>query len=168
MNIRKATSFDIPAIMAIVKNVVPIMQAAGNFQWSDDYPNTEIFEQDVKLNQLWVAEVDNEIAAVAAITTDQYPGYATVGLDTSQEAIVVHRLAVDPKHQGKKIAGALMNEAEQEAIRRDIRFLRIDTNTENKAIQNLFIKLGYNFSGEFDLDFRPGLRFYCYEKTLAL
>lgn len=79
------------------------MQAAGNFQWNDTYPNTVVFEEDVRLNQLWVAQVDNEIAAVSAITTDQYPGYAAVGLDITQEAIVVHRLAVDPKYQAEKL-----------------------------------------------------------------
>jgi hypothetical protein len=29
-------------------------------------------------------------------------------------------------------------------------------------------KLGYDLSGEIGLEFRPGLRFFCYEKLIAV
>ena len=35
------------------------------------------------------------------------------------------------------------------------------------ATQRLFPKLGYRFAGEIGLAFRPGLRFFCYEKRLV-
>jgi hypothetical protein len=44
--------------------------------------------------------------------------------------------------------------------------LRVDTNAQNAATQRLFPKLGYQFAGEIGLEFRPGLRFFCYEKRL--
>jgi len=90
------------------------------------------------------------------------------GWDINETAIVTHRLAVDPDYRGQRIAEALLNQAEQEAIRRNIPLLRIDTNTKNQATQKLFPKLGYVFAGEISLEFKPGLRFYCYEKKLAL
>ena len=34
------------------------------------------------------------------------------------------------------------------------------------ATQRLFPRLGYRFAGEIGLAFRPGLRFFCYEKRL--
>ena len=49
-----------------------------------------------------------------------------------------------------------------------IAVLRVDTNTQNPATQRLLPKLGYTFAGEMDLSFRPGLRFFCYEKRLDL
>jgi len=45
--------------------------------------------------------------------------------------------------------------------------VRVDTNSENAATQRLFPKLGYRFAGEITLAFRPGLRFYCYERRVA-
>ncbi|MES2276936.1 MAG: GNAT family N-acetyltransferase [Bacteroidota bacterium] len=166
MQIRRATLSDIPNIMQLVAEVVPLMQASGNFQWDSTYPNPQVFTEDIGLNQLWVADMDGDIGGVAAITTDQYAEYAQAGLDTTQTAIVVHRLAVSPRYQGKGMARALMQEAEAEALRRGIRILRIDTNIENQAAQLLFPKLGYVFAGEIGLEFRPGLRFVCYEKLL--
>jgi ribosomal protein S18 acetylase RimI-like enzyme len=167
MNLRLATLIDIPAIMLVISRVVPLMNQQGNFQWDKNYPNEEVFAGDIAADKLWLAEQDGTIAGFAAITTDQEPEYEQVGWNINEKAIVVHRLAVDPGFRGRGIAVALMQQAEREAIRRKIHILRVDTNTANPATQKLFPKLGYNYAGEIDLGFRPGLRFYCYEKRLT-
>jgi GNAT superfamily N-acetyltransferase len=166
MQVRQGTSEDVPAVMALVRRVVPLMRASGNLQWDDQYPNAAVFERDVEKAQLWVAEIGAEIAGVAAITTDQEPEYANVGWDISEPAIVVHRVAVDPVFRSQGIAAALMLQAESVARSRGISVLRVDTNTQNAATQKLFPKLGYTLSGETELGFRVGLRFLCYEKRL--
>ena len=166
MLLRAGTLDDIPAILALVRGVVPLMQAAGNHQWDAEYPNAEVFGRDAELGQLWVAEEAGQVLAVAALTTDQEPEYAEVGWDPSEPAVVVHRLAVDPEFQGKGVAMALMLHAETVARARAIHVLRVDTNTQNQATGGLFPKLGYAFAGEIGLSFRPGLRFHCYEKRL--
>jgi len=166
MIIRLAVATDIPQIMQLVSKVVPLMRAAGNFQWGDDYPNPEVFSRDITIGQLWVAELEDEVVGVSAITTDQDPEYADAGWNINDKAIVTHRLAVDPDRQGMGIAKALMVQAEVVAKTDGINILRVDTNSENKATQALFPKLGYQFSGEISLAKRPGLRFFCYEKLL--
>ncbi|WP_413668902.1 GNAT family N-acetyltransferase [Mucilaginibacter sp. Mucisp86] len=166
MTIRLATLSDIPQILTLITDVVPVMKAAGNFQWDNDYPNKQVFTEDVGLNQLWVAEIAGSIAGVAAITTDQDAEYAQAGLDITETAIVTHRLAVNIDYQGRGVAAALLKQAEYEAIQRAISILRIDTNIANQATQKLFPKLGYVLAGEISLDIRPGLRFLCYEKRL--
>ena len=167
MRIRLATENDLPALMELLRRVVPLMRAAGNLQWDETYPNETVFQRDIDLGQLWVAEVDAGIAGVAAVTTDQEPDYAQVGWDIEESAIVVHRLAVDPAFRGLGAAGALMQKAEEVAVERAITVLRVDTNTQNEATQRLFPKLGYQLAGEISLAFRPGLRFLCYEKRLT-
>lgn len=167
MLLRLASLSDLPALMALLRRVVPMMIAAGNHQWDAEYPNEETFARDIERGQLWVAEADSgEIAGIAAITMDQEPEYAQVGWDINEAAMVVHRLAVDPAHRGAGIAAALMRQAETVARERGITVLRVDTNTQNPATQRLFPKLGYTLAGEIGLGFRPGLRFLCYEKRL--
>lgn len=166
MTIRLAVTADIPQIMQLVKKVVPLMRAVGNFQWGDDYPNPEVFAKDVAIGQLWVAVLKNQVVGVSAITNDQDEEYTDAGWDITEKAIVTHRLAVDPDCQGKGIAKALMQQAEVVAETTGIKILRVDTNSENKATQALFPKLGYTFSGEIGLAKRPGLRFFCYQKLL--
>ncbi|HWZ16698.1 MAG TPA: GNAT family N-acetyltransferase [Mucilaginibacter sp.] len=166
MVIRRAHLNDVPAVMQLINEVVPALNAAGNFQWDSTYPNAGVFENDIRLKQLWVAEVGGAIAGIAAITTDQEPEYADAGWDITEPAIVTHRLAVSEKYRGGGVAATLLMQAEREAITRGINTLRIDTNSENPAAQRLFPKLGYQFAGEIGLSFRPNLRFYCYEKRL--
>lgn len=166
MKTRLATLNDIPQIMQLIAEVVPLMNASGNFQWDNNYPNAKIFTEDIAHGKLWLAEIENKIAGISAITTDQDPEYAQVGWDLSEIAIVTHRLAVSVHHRGLGVAEALLQKAEEEAIRRGIKTLRVDTNTQNTATQKLFPKMGYSFSGEIGLSYRPGLRFYCYEKRL--
>ncbi|GAB3842776.1 GNAT family N-acetyltransferase [Hymenobacter jeollabukensis] len=166
LTVRPSTEADLPAILDIVRRVVPLMQAAGNFQWEADYPNEAVFRQDIDRAQLWVAEVDGAVAGVAALTTDQDPEYAQADWDPAETAIVTHRLAVDPAVQGRGVAAALLHQAEALATARGLTVLRVDTNSENQATQRLFPKLGYRFAGEIMLGFRPGLRFFCYEKRL--
>jgi GNAT superfamily N-acetyltransferase len=171
MKLRLGTSDDIPAIMQIVHAAVPLMRAGGNLQWDDAYPNPKVFNEDIALGQLWVAVLDEMadegLAGVVALTTDQSPEYVHAGWDLSEPAIVVHRLVVDPALQGRGIAIALMQHAETVARQRNIARIRVDTNTKNPATQRLLPKLGYTLSGEISLDFRPGLRFFCYEKLLG-
>jgi ribosomal protein S18 acetylase RimI-like enzyme len=159
---------DLPAVMELFRRVVPLMQAAGNRQWNSEYPGEAAFSRDIQRGELWIAETENgAIAGVAAITTDQQPEYADSGLDISETAIVVHRLAVDPAQRGAGIAVALMQHAEAIARERGISVLRLDTNTQNFAAQRFFTGLGYTFAGEVSFAGRTGLRFLCYEKRLA-
>lgn len=167
MRMRLATPEDLPALMALMQRVVPLMRAAGNLQWDESYPNEAVFQRDIDLGQLWVADAETAVAGLAAITMDQEPNYAQVGWDINEPSIVVHRLAVDPAFRGAGIAGALMQKAEEVAAERGITVLRVDTNTQNAATQRLFPKLGYRLAGEIGLQFRPGLRFFCYEKRLG-
>ena len=143
-----------------------MMLASGNLQWGDDYPNPEVFTEDIAKEQLWIVTLQHKIVGVTAITTDQDPEYADAGWNINELAIVTHRLAVDPECQGMGLAKKLLNQAELVAKAKNINILRVDTNSENKATQALFPKLGYTFSGEISLAKRPGLRFFCYQKLL--
>ena len=165
--VRRATVADLPALLALVRRVVPLMQTNGNFQWSADYPNEAVFLNDIAQNHLWVAELGEALAGVAALTQDQDAEYAQADWDVTEPALVTHRLAVDPAAQGRGVALALMAQAEIQAVAAGLHFLRVDTNSENAATQRLFPKLGYRFAGEITLAFRPGLRFFCYEKRLG-
>jgi ribosomal protein S18 acetylase RimI-like enzyme len=167
MRIRLATHEDIPALMMLMRRVIPLMLAAGNLQWDENYPNEAVFQRDIDLGQLWIADVETSVAGVAAVTTDQEPDYAQAGWDIDEHAIVVHRLAVDPAFRGTGVATALMQKAEEVAAECGITVLRVDTNTQNETTQRLFPKLGYQLAGEINLKIRPGLRFLCYEKRLS-
>jgi ribosomal protein S18 acetylase RimI-like enzyme len=167
--IREATLSDIEPVMQLVKQVLPAMQASGNLQWDNTYPNAEAFTQDVHNNQLYIAEVDGAVAGVIALTIGQEPEYAQVPTwDITEPALVAHRLAVGPHMQGKGIAAALLQHAEVVAAQNGLSLIRLDTNVVNRPMQNLFLKLGSVLGGEITLNKRPNLRFMAFEKRLSL
>jgi len=166
--LRLATPADLPAILTLIQRVVPLMNAAGNFQWEASYPNKAVFQRDIARQHLWLAELNGQLVGIAALThNDQDEEYAQADWNVAEPALVTHRLAVDPAAQGRGVAAALLQKAEEVAQQQGLRVLRVDTNSENQATQRLFPKLGYRFAGEITLAFRPGLRFFCYEKWVG-
>ncbi|MEO8737720.1 MAG: GNAT family N-acetyltransferase [Edaphobacter sp.] len=167
MWIRLAVQEDLASVVGLLRRVVPSMREAGNHQWDENYPDAAVFERDIERRQLWVAQIDESIAGMAALTTDREPEYAQVGWDIEEATILVHRLAVDPEFRGAGVAVTLMQKAEEVAVERGLSAVRVDTSTQNEAAQRLFLKLGYRLAGEIGLSFRPGLRVLCYEKRLS-
>ncbi|PRP75981.1 N-acetyltransferase [Planoprotostelium fungivorum] len=167
MGLRQAIEEDIPAVMVLVRSVVPLMNASGNFQWTETYPSEERFREDASHGHLWVSTEDEVILGCASIIPRAFePDYKDANWDISQPYVVVHRLAVSPAARGKGIAAALLTQAEVVARTEGLEYVRMDTNTQNKATQQLFPKLGYRFTGEIGLRHRPGLRFVCFEKKI--
>ncbi|MBS7564683.1 GNAT family N-acetyltransferase [Mucilaginibacter sp. Bleaf8] len=167
MNIRKANHQDIEPIMQLIREAVSLMQAAGNQQWDASYPNADIFTQDINAGYLWIAEIDSVVAGVIAVTDKQEEEYGQIpGWDITERAIVAHRLAVSPHHRGKGLAAALLQQCEVVAREQHIELLRLDTNTLNRPMQNLFMKLGYHMAGEITLHNRPDQQFLAFEKRL--
>ena len=67
--IRLATNNDLENIMKIIKEIKLEMQQLNNPQWSekDDYPNEEIFKDDIYYNTLYVLEEENTIKGLICI-----------------------------------------------------------------------------------------------------
>jgi ribosomal protein S18 acetylase RimI-like enzyme len=167
--IRRGRYADIECIVSIVKDVIPLMQASGNYQWDENYPTKAHFVKDVEENQLWVVEETSSgaVVGVAALTTDQPAEFAHAGCDLSLPAIVPHRMAVSPEYQGNGIGAMLIDHAEVLAREAGYNTVRIDTNESNKAMQRVLQKNNYIFMSEFLLDGKSdGLIHYCYEKKL--
>ena len=76
MIIRRVTLFERSSVL--VRLLIPSMREPGNLQWKDAYPYTDVFGSDIAPGQLWVGDFDGNIGGIAAITTDQSPGYAEV------------------------------------------------------------------------------------------
>jgi GNAT superfamily N-acetyltransferase len=170
IKVRPGLDSDLQTIGLIVAEVVPLMQALGNFQWDHKYPLPEHFSKDVINSELWVAEmeIDNklEVVGVAALTQDQPHEYGPY-CDLTEKCIVPHRMAVLPKCQGKGISHLFMLKAEELAVEKGFNLVRVDTNTVNKAMQGLFAKGNYQYLGGVNLTGKPkDMLFRVYEKYL--
>lgn len=152
--------------MQVVKKAVALMNAAGNYQWDETYPNPEYFGVDIAKGDLWLAEGAGGVLGVIALTTEIPAEYAEAGWSLDDPALVPHRLVVDPEARGQGVALQLLARAEARAKELGLAKIRVDTSEVNTAMHRLFAKLGYVQKGSMHQPDCGDLLFLCYEKLL--
>lgn len=163
--IRKAAAADIPALLDILRACVQAMQAEGNDQWDESYPQRKDFLADIAEETLFVFEQDRSVAGFVCINRLEPAAYAELSWSLGNDYLVLHRLAVSPLRQKSGIAWELLRFAEDLAREQQILYLKTDTNSMNRKAQGLLKKSGYRYVGE--VRFRHKEKpFYCYEKLL--
>lgn len=167
MDIRKATTEDIDAILSITSACAARMISKGILQWSEEYPNKEIFENDLSKNWLYVVVESNKTIGSITITPEMDEVYKSVKwLTITNNNLYIHRLAIDPKMQGKGYAQKLMNFAENYARQNNYESIRLDTFSKNTRNQKFYEQRGYvRLESVYFLN-QSQDPFYCYELIL--
>ncbi|MCP8618106.1 GNAT family N-acetyltransferase [Salirhabdus salicampi] len=165
--IRRATMFDLNAIMDIVDRCKQQMKVQGNEQWNEAYPLHHHYEGDISSGTLFVSENSGYITGVACISEKAHEDYDNIKWQRNNVPyLCVKRLAVDPNYRSSGIGAAFYSFAEQLAHMKGIELIRTDTYAKNKAALKLFQKAGYTYIDSLHLgDYESP--FYYYEKILS-
>ena len=165
--IRKGLSTDIDRILRITKACSKYMISKGIYQWNEHYPNELAFESDVKRNELYVIEINNNVVGCIAISTLMDDEYIPVKwLTPNKNNIYIHRLAIHPEYQGNGFAQQLMDFAEQHSKENNYSSIRLDTFSKNKR-NHLFYELrGYKKLEDIYFHNQSKFPFHCYELVL--
>lgn len=144
MQIRHATSLDIPSILAVFEKAKKIMRNSGNMhQWAGSYPDVSILLEDMKLNEAYVFIEDNIIHGYFTGRTGDDPtyGYVEGGSWLNDESyITIHRIASDG------ILHNLLAEAVS-YLSNVTNNIKIDTHKDNAIMQHVVKKLGFQYCG---------------------
>lgn len=166
MGIRQGKESDIHTIMDIKNRVVKVMQKSGNKQWNENYPNEEIFLQDIKNRSLYVYEEDGEVLGFIVADDNHAFEYDDIPWElTRLDSIAFHRAAVNPDVHSKGIASKLMENAEKMFKEKGYLGVHSDTSLENIPMQRLFEKRGYEYRGKLNLHGRLDRWYVAYEKV---
>ncbi|MCK1977196.1 GNAT family N-acetyltransferase [Jeotgalicoccus huakuii] len=153
MALRLAVMSDVPHIMDIVSRVIPEMHAVGNYQWDENYPNASVFQDDVKAESLYVFEEDGVIKGCITADDNHAFSYDDIPWELARiDCLATHRLAIDPNFQGQGLAQKIIREIIEVGKQKGYLGIHTDTSLENKAMQYLFTKLGFEFKGNLNLD----------------
>lgn len=161
--IRRAGIHDLDALREMIGRVVESMLARGIAQWDQTYPAAAL-ASDVEKNELHVVEMEGCVAGMIVLNEVQPAEYADAAWTLFGRVLVVHRLAIDPGRQGRKLATKLMDFAESEAARGEYDVIRLDTFTGNPLAIALYEGRGYRKTGMVSFRNRT---FFCYEKETA-
>ena len=150
MEFRKATTKDIDKIMQIFSAARKRIAELGINQWQDGYPHEEVVREDIALSRSYVGEVDGKVAATIMIMTENEPTYDVIyngKWAVDGEYLTIHRIALDGALCGTGAARKLMAFAEQEAINRKMKSIRVDTHEGNVPMRRNLEKNGYVYCG---------------------
>lgn len=147
MQIRKSTESDIPRIMEIYAIAREFMAKNGNpKQWGEtNWPPEDLIREDIKQGDSYVCEHDGRVVCVFYFIQgkDIEPTYRVIedGEWTSDVPYgVVHRIASDGTVKG--VGRFCINWAYEQCGH-----LRMDTHSDNKPMQHLLEKIGFERRG---------------------
>jgi acetyltransferase, GNAT family len=148
--LREAIPTDMSAIWAILSAAIARRKADGSDQWQDGYPNEAVVAKDIAQHYGYVLTENDEIIGYCALILNNEPAYNTIDGNwlTNGDFLVIHRVAIAPKHLGRGLSVLLLQRIENIARQQGVASLRADTNYDNAAMLHLFGKMGYQYCGE--------------------
>jgi predicted amidohydrolase/GNAT superfamily N-acetyltransferase len=166
LNIEKGKISDLNQLFQIYVNGKTDLEKNGIYQWTSNYPTRSIIESDLKKDVLFVLKNSKEIIGAINISEEQEPEYETINWEfDNSKVLVIHRLVIDPKYQGKGYAIKLMDYAEKFASKNNYSSIRLDAYSQNKSVIEFYNKRNYFIRGSVNFPERE-YPFHCMEKEL--
>ena len=150
MVFKKAKIEELDQIMRIIRKAQEQFRKDGIDQWQDNYPNEEIIGADIERGESYILLKDGEVIGTVYLSFEEESDYDKIyeGAWISQEPYaVIHRLAVDLERKGQGLASVIMEEAVKMSQERGFKSIKVDTHRENKAMQRLLLKNGFQNCG---------------------
>ncbi len=153
MKIRVARECDLPSIRQIYNAAKAYMDTSGNpNQWPVGYPPEEYLRQDIALSRLYVCEHDGVLHGVFLFAVMDDPTYHYIdGAWFNDEPYgVIHRIAGNGTKKG--IFRLVLEFCKEKIAEQNVANLRIDTHADNKTMQHLVEKYGFQCCGTIYLE----------------
>jgi ribosomal protein S18 acetylase RimI-like enzyme len=131
-------------------------------QWDQLYAARESVAADIVDKRLYCRTASGLCRAVVTIDVKQEAEYATVPWTTTEPALSVHRLCVDPAAQGRGVGRQLMDYIETYAKHHRFAGLRLDAYSGNPQALAFYRRRGYREAGLVYFPHRV-LPFVCFE-----
>lgn len=148
MQIRPAGRSDYSNVRNFYYSLIDAMEEAEyNPGWKRDiYPTQEFLIRSIASNELYIGEVDGQIAACMVVNHAYNDGYKSihwsVGVKDS-ELFVIHALGVQPMFSGKGLAKQMVREVIKIARENNIKTIRLDVLEGNIPAEKAYTQMGF-------------------------
>ncbi len=172
--IRKACAGDLDHIAGIYTAILDREDRTGAhyINWQRGlYPTRDTALRALAAGTLYVDEREGQIAAAANLNGIQPAEYARIPWAISaapEEVLVIHTLVVHPEHSGQGVARGFVSFAEELALSRGKRAIRLDTYEGNEPAKAMYPRLGYRLAGSTFFHFEGCIdeTLVCFEKAI--
>ncbi|SCU83028.1 LAFA_0D01354g1_1 [Lachancea sp. 'fantastica'] len=150
---RKASLQDFDEIWSILECAKELLKSQNIDQWQDGYPNRRSIKADIKAGRSYVLICEGKIAAVGAILVGVDPVYTAIegswmGRENEENYASIHRTAISPEFIGQKLSAVMMAGLVEICSELGFNDIRADTHTDNKVMQHVLTKSGFEYRGE--------------------
>ncbi|MFT7164431.1 MAG: GNAT superfamily N-acetyltransferase [Flavobacterium sp.] len=163
---RKAQMSEASQIWDVLQQAILRRKEDGSTQWQDGYPNLQVVNNDIEKGRGFILVEGGTVLGYSAVIINDEPAYDKIEGKwlTTDDFVVIHRVAISEKHLGKGLAKMIIRYVEEFALKNDIYSIKADTNFDNTAMIKIFDKMGYTLCGLVYLRESPRK---AYEKVLA-
>ncbi|MFD1361205.1 GNAT family N-acetyltransferase [Lentibacillus salinarum] len=162
--IRRATASDVDTVIRILRDAAGWLRDRGIYQWDfylTDEAASEV-RQAIKAGTTYLVTDNHQPVATFNLSHQQSELDASVWGNRDDNALYLHRLAVDKNYRHQQIGKKLL-EWIQENSQTDSHVLRLDCVADNPELNQFYVKAGFTFSGYAEA---MKIQFSRYEKPL--
>ncbi len=150
---RPARQEDLDAMEIILTQAKALLIPIG--QWSAHYPTREDFVSDMARGECYVLTCGGQVGGFFTLSAQPEACYAAITdgkWSSDQPYTVLHRCAIAQQWRGSGLADRMIRECGRLALAMGRRWLRADTHKQNKAMQNLLRRNGFQYRGNVLVD----------------
>lgn len=148
--IKTAKNDDFGSVREFYYSLIDAMQNADyKPAWEKDvYPSQQFLIQSIEGNELYIGELDGQIAACMVVNQKYNAEYKTVQWSVAaadSELLVIHALGVHPKFAGRGVATQMIQKVIAVARDNHMRTIRLDVLEGNLPAEKTYAKQGFSY-----------------------
>jgi ribosomal protein S18 acetylase RimI-like enzyme len=99
-----------------------------------------LIETEIKERRHWKIVMDGTIVCIFSTSTDDSLIW---GKKDNESALYLHRIATEPDHRGNNYVPIILEWVKANAKKAGIKFIRLDTFSENQKLVDYYLKCGF-------------------------
>ncbi|MCQ2572867.1 MAG: GNAT family N-acetyltransferase [Treponema sp.] len=148
---KKAELSDLNAILPIIEDSKAYLRQNGVDQWQDGFPNPTTLSDDISTKHSFVifskgnTKTPARFLVLSLEPEEPYHHPIEGELKLEGPYTTIHRTAVSKENRGNGISKAMFAFSEDFALSNGCKVLRVDTHKDNKIMQHILTREGFNY-----------------------
>ena len=161
MNLRTARLNEAEKCYQCIEDARAYHRTLGFEQWHPDYPTQQTILEDIAQNNGYAFIDENEVIGYCCIIAGDEPAYYEIegAWKTDQPYAVVHRMAFSRNARGTGLSKEAWKLIKDLCLSKHINAVRVDTQEENKVMQHILVREGFEYCGLVQFDGGPKLAY---------
>lgn len=161
MKLRAARAHEAEACYQCIEDARAYHKAMGFEQWHPEYPTQQTILDDIAQGIGYAFVMEQKIIGYCCLIIGHEPAYDLIegAWKTDRPYAVVHRMAFAHKARGGGLSGQALDLIKAFCLSQRIESIRVDTQEENKVMQHILEREGFQHCGLIQFDGGPKLAY---------